>query len=280
MSDPRETEDRGGTIRVDGARLHYSRTGSGHEPLVLLHGLTDDGACWSRVVTLLAEDFDLVVPDARGHGRSGGIGDDGFTVLRLANDVAGVLDRLDVRDALLFGHSMGAITAAVVAAIRPDLVRALVLEDPPLDVPIVPADVRRAGMLAEIMLWRGLQADVRHARARVAHPEWDRLETDPWADAKAAVHSGVIDHLGLFEGFDWRGILGRLERPGILLTGEPARGAIVTGEVAEEAMGIWQTGAVVHIPGAGHCIHRDRWSEAMEPIRSYLVRTAGPSTPA
>ena len=65
MSDPHGTEDRGGTIEVDGARIHYSRTGSGRAPLVLLHGLTDDGACWSRVAAVVAEDFDLVVPDAR-----------------------------------------------------------------------------------------------------------------------------------------------------------------------------------------------------------------------
>ena len=195
---------------------------------------------------------------------------------RLASDLVGILDELGIRDALLFGHSMGAITAAVVAANRPDLVRALVLEDPPLDIPIVQDDVRRSGMLAEVAPWGRLDADARHARARIAHPEWDQLETDPWADAKAVVDPKVLDHLDLFDNFDWRGILGRLECPGLLVTGDPARGAIVTEAVAEEALRLWPSGRVVNIPGAGHCVHRDRWTEAMEPIRSYLLQKADP----
>ena len=50
-------------------------------------------------------------------------------------------------------------------------------------------------------------------RARIVHPEWDRLETDPWADAKAAVDTAIADHLDLFDGYDWRGVSARLERP-------------------------------------------------------------------
>jgi len=266
---------RSGTVEVDKALIPYTRTGNGQARLVLLHGLTDDGACWSRVAMALADEFDLLMPDARGHGNSSRIGDDGFTVSRLASDVVGVLDALGMRDAVLFGHSMGAITAAAVAADRPDLVRVLVLEDPPLDIPSVADDVRRAGMLAEVAPWGGLDARARHALARVVHPEWDPVETDAWADAKAALDPAVLDHVDLFDAYDWRGVLDRLERPGLLVTGDVALGAIVTDAVAGEASRLWSSGRVLHVPGAGHCVHRDRWAAAMTPIRSYLLEQIG-----
>ena len=109
---------------------------------------------------------------------------------------------------------MGAITAAVVAVDRPDLVRGVVLEDPPLDIPIVADDVRQSGARAEIAYWSALGADARHEAARTVHPEWDPMETDAWADAKTAVDPAVADHLGLLDSYDWRGVLGRLDRPG------------------------------------------------------------------
>jgi N-formylmaleamate deformylase len=257
-------------IDVDEARLYVSRTGADRAPVVLLHGLTDDGDCWNRVADVLTDAFTLIIPDARGHGRSSGIAR-GFTVQRLAADVVAVLDDMGVREASLFGHSMGAITAATVAADRPDLVRALVLEDPPLDLAVVPADIRRAAMVAEIEPWRVIDRETRHARAREVHPDWDPSETNPWADAKAAVDPTVVDHLDLFDELDWRHIFDRLACPGLLVTGDQAQGAIVSEAVATEALDFWRSGTRLHVPGAGHCVHRDRWSGAIGPIRSFLL---------
>ena len=53
----------------DGVRLHYYRTGSGL-PLLLAHGVSDNGMCWRRVADALADSFDVVTYDAPSHGRS------------------------------------------------------------------------------------------------------------------------------------------------------------------------------------------------------------------
>lgn len=50
--------------------VHYLRTGVAAEPVSLLHGLTGNGACWTPLARLLEGEFDVVMPDARGHGRS------------------------------------------------------------------------------------------------------------------------------------------------------------------------------------------------------------------
>ena len=52
-------------IVSNGTKLHYYRTGSGTQPLVLAHGITDDGLCWSSVAEALADRFDILMVDAR-----------------------------------------------------------------------------------------------------------------------------------------------------------------------------------------------------------------------
>ena len=50
-----------GAVVVDGVRLNYHRTGGDGKPvLVLLHGITDDGLCWTRVARDLEADHDIV----------------------------------------------------------------------------------------------------------------------------------------------------------------------------------------------------------------------------
>src|SRR5439155_24925376 len=121
-----------GNVQANGITIHYHRTGGNNKPsIVLLHGVTDSGLCWSRVAHDLEGSYDVVMTDARGHGRSGGIAT-GFSTTILADDAAAAIRALGLEKPYLFGHSMGARTAATFAATHPDLVRAIALEDPPL----------------------------------------------------------------------------------------------------------------------------------------------------
>ena len=59
-----------GFIPTNGIHVHYTRTG-GDKPLVVLaHGFSDDGLCWTPVAQLLEADYDVTMVDARYHGRS------------------------------------------------------------------------------------------------------------------------------------------------------------------------------------------------------------------
>jgi pimeloyl-ACP methyl ester carboxylesterase len=56
---------------VNGVRLHYYRTGHGDKPpLVLVHGFSDNGLCWTPTARDLEADYDVIMPDMRGHGLS------------------------------------------------------------------------------------------------------------------------------------------------------------------------------------------------------------------
>ena len=56
-----------GELDANGVRIHYYRRGVGRA-LVLAHGMTDNGKCWSRLATVLEDRFDIVAYDARYHG--------------------------------------------------------------------------------------------------------------------------------------------------------------------------------------------------------------------
>src|SRR5438034_938510 len=54
-----------GDVEANGIRLHYTRTGGSKPPLVLAHGVTDDGLCWTPVAEALAPDYDVIMVDER-----------------------------------------------------------------------------------------------------------------------------------------------------------------------------------------------------------------------
>ncbi len=61
-----------GSITItDGIELFYTRTGKGEKPpIVLAHGITDSGLCWHQFASELEEDYDLIMYDEYGHGKS------------------------------------------------------------------------------------------------------------------------------------------------------------------------------------------------------------------
>jgi pimeloyl-ACP methyl ester carboxylesterase len=89
----------------DGGTVHVIERGAGR-PLVLLHGVTLQAEVWAPLLHLLADRFRVLALDVRGHGESV-VGDDGVGRVGAARDLIGVLEHLDLRGAVLAGHSMG-----------------------------------------------------------------------------------------------------------------------------------------------------------------------------
>lgn len=101
------------------------------QPLLLLHGITSSRRTWDWIVPRLSEKYRTIALDFRGHGKSGWAPGD-YQPQAYASDAISALEQVARRPAIVMGHSLGAVTAATVAQQRPDLVAALVLEDPPL----------------------------------------------------------------------------------------------------------------------------------------------------
>jgi 3-oxoadipate enol-lactonase len=109
-------------------RFGVRRTGRGGAPVLMLHPLALSGAVWDPVARYLGDTFQVVAPDARGHGDSSW-DHRPFTVADLAADAAALIEELGLGPAHVAGLSMGGSTAVVLAEERPDLVDGLVLAD-------------------------------------------------------------------------------------------------------------------------------------------------------
>ena len=124
-----------GDIRANGIKIHYYRTGGSKLPIVICHGATDNGLCWTPVARVLEDDYDVIMPDSRWHGFSDGPVD-GNTPDSQVEDLLGFVHALDLEKPVLMGHSMGANTAFQTASRYPELARAIILEDPPFREPV------------------------------------------------------------------------------------------------------------------------------------------------
>lgn len=105
--------------------LYYRVIGRG-APLLLLHGLMASGLMFDPLVDLLRDDFRLLIPDLRGHGRSGGLGGP-YDVAALASDLDAVIVEAGFARANVLGYSHGGAVAQALARTRPQAVSKLFL---------------------------------------------------------------------------------------------------------------------------------------------------------
>jgi pimeloyl-ACP methyl ester carboxylesterase len=115
------------TIHADDIEIAYEATGEG-PALVLLHGASTTGrASFAAQIPVLAESFELFLPDARGHGRTLWDAADGFEARWLVDDLEAFVDRLGLGTFHVMGYSMGAMTALAFAVRAPERVLTLVV---------------------------------------------------------------------------------------------------------------------------------------------------------
>jgi len=261
-----------GDVLVNGVRLRYHRSGGDLPPVVLVHGLTDHGWYWAALARALAPAYDVVLYDARGHGESDP-SPQGYTLDILAGDLVALVAALGLERPAVIGHSMGGSTASVAAAEHPGLFRCLVLEDP-----VWPDPSRAWDPASLIASWRANllenQATPREAliaKQREAAPGWADEDYELWADSKAAVRPEALEVLASFAR-PWVEDARRIDCPILVLTGEPARGAIVD-EAAEAALLAARPDArVVRMSGTGHQVRRERFAAYRDEVLRFLAQ--------
>lgn len=118
-----------GAATVDGARVHWTSTGTGAKTIVLVHGWTCDETSWSEQVPALAEMYRVITVDLPGHGRSDAPTDGKFSMDLFARAVDAVRAEAKVDRIILAGHSMGAPVVYRYAQLYPTHTAALVLVD-------------------------------------------------------------------------------------------------------------------------------------------------------
>ncbi|MEP9416104.1 alpha/beta hydrolase [Gordonia sp. VNQ95] len=120
------------TVRVNGVDFSF-REGPAHGPaLVLLHAQQMDWFSYSRVLPELSKSFHVFDIDYQGHGTTRTPAGYPMTANRIGTDLAAFLESVVRQPAYVTGNSSGGLLTVWLAAHRPDLVTAALLEDPPL----------------------------------------------------------------------------------------------------------------------------------------------------
>lgn len=115
-------------VEANGVSMYVERRGRGW-PVVLIHALGMNLRSWDPVAELLAEHFEVVAYDYRGHGRTEKVGRV-CDVSTLAEDLRSLLEHLGLRPVRVIGLAVGSMIAQQLALANPELVSALVLGSP------------------------------------------------------------------------------------------------------------------------------------------------------
>lgn len=268
----------------DGGTLHVVERGTGR-PLVLLHGITLSSLTWHYQLQDLASDFRVLAVDHRGHGSSKA-GDGGWELERLALDVRELLEHLELRDAVVVGHSMGGMVTLRFALDHPgvlhDRVAGVVLmstSGTPVHrlaawralTDVVTPSLKRGLALGE-RLPGGLfpASDLSYLVFRVgmgkaASPDHVELNRVMTASTPVSVWSELMSGV---VGFDVRDRFHEIDVPALVLVGTRD---VLTPPAAARALVAGLPGArpLVAFPGAGHMLMLERRHEVADELRRF-----------
>lgn len=251
-------------LSTDGLDLTVVEFGGHGPPILLLHGLMGRASTWWSVAQWLTAHGRVLGLDARGHGRSAARGP--WTVERMSADAAEVLDG----PAVVIGHSMGGLHGLAVAARRPELVRALVVEDMGVDLRGVDARAARDWFGAVPQPFESLAA-VRQAfgwpRPELGEYMAECVEerADGYHLLASVEHTGVI--AAEWADRDFSDLLDAVECPVLLI--EAAESVAPPGQMAEMARRL-RDGAHVRVPDTGHLVHAAAPTEYRTAVETFL----------
>ena len=264
-----------------GLSLAYDDTGTPDVPtIVLLHGLSMSRATWDRFLPDLDGRFRVVRLDQRGHGESSHAPGTYVLDTYLADTVA-FLEEVVRGPSYVVGHSLGGVIAHGVTQTRPDLVRAALLEDPPLyvtdrmndgvsreEASSVAAMFPLMQHLCREMQGRGATLDEYEAMvaavpalngsgtmADVIGPDAARAMGAAFSRLDPEIFTPAIDGSAISGAPD---TAQRLERPVTVLRADPALGPAFSAEDEERFLRTNPDARVVVFEGASHAIHDEQ----------------------
>ncbi len=253
---------------TNGINIHYMRTGGSKSPLILLHGLTANGACWTALAHALEGEYDVIMPDARGHGKSS-VPDYGYRYEDHANDVVGLIKALRLPPPVLLGHSMGGMTAAVVASRSPKLLCGLILTDPTFLSPKVQREVCDSDVADQHRRNLGKSLEELLADLQSRHPNRSSDTLELIAQARLQTSMASFDVLTPPIP-DYKQLVSAINVPSLLVFGNKG---VVSSVVAEELQRLNPRFQVEQIREAGHGVHYDQPGRFAVVVKSFLRGT-------
>jgi pimeloyl-ACP methyl ester carboxylesterase len=246
---------------INGAHIYYDVYGkrTSAAPILLVHGsmMTAESE-WSNIIPALAEQYLVIAPDCRGHGKSNNP-HPSYSFSEMASDLAMLMRALGFEKAHVIGHSNGGNVALVYLMEHPDATQSAVLQA---------ANAR-------------VTPDLVEREKRVFTPEWVEANSPAWMQEMVALHG--LDY--------WRDLmrmtlkeilagpnytpqdLAQVKRPVLVIEGteDPVN---APGHQAEYMASNIRDAELWRAEGIKHNVHMERREEWIRRVLNFLIRTA------
>jgi pimeloyl-ACP methyl ester carboxylesterase len=278
-------------------KINFAESPHSGPPLVLLHGLPGRWQEFLPIMPTLSLQWHTYALDFRGQGKSGRVPGQYLSKYYFADVEKFLQQQLD-EPAILFGESAGGMVALSVAAQRPELVRAIVVGDSPIDMVVLVGWMTSEGFQHYFSALRELaglghsiveltrqisdipiQVPGQDTRIRYGDsPGVDAIQIQQLAITLSHMDPGVLEYHAegrareFLEGFDLDKVLGRITSPVLLLQGNPSLGGMMTNEAVKHVQTILPNAMHVLIETAGHDLGLDTWevSPLLRAVTSFL----------
>jgi len=266
-----------------GSRRLHALVGEAGPPIVMLHGVLRNSRDFAPLFSVLQPRWRIVALDHLGHGESSR--GDNYAIADYADGILSLLSENFADGAVLYGHSLGAWTALIAAARLPDLVRGIILEDPPGE--RVLRNIRQTPFHA---LFTQMQPLVGHnlptsevarrlARIRVPNGSGELVLT--LGDLRDAVSlrfsAACLRHVDpavlppliesrWLDGIEVELTLRSVRCPALMLYGDESKGGMLGRDEAKQWTMFMHDAVALHVP-SGHLLH---WLEREAVVRHLL----------
>ena len=256
--------------RINDIQMAYTDAGTG-DPVVLIHGYPFNRSLWNEQVEALSSSYRVITPDLRGFGETDS-SQETATMTRMAQDVAELMDQLDISRAVIGGLSMGGYVTLAFYKLFASRVRALIL-----------ADTRAQADTAEAKQTRAQQAEkaLSEGMAGIADAMLPKLLTPETVSKHPDIVKRVRDMMlktkpegaaaalrGMAERDDQTDLLSQISSPTLILVGaEDAITPVADGEKMHRGI----TGSrLVVLENAGHVSNLERTEQFNKALLDFL----------
>ena len=265
--------------------LNYAEGPENGPALVMLHGGAGRWQLYSGMLAEMAERCHVYAPDLRGHGKSGWV-PWGYTIRDYVEDIGAFLQQVS-GPAVLMGHSLGGIIAVATAKACPDLVRALIVGDAPLDAATWGQFLRvDRGKLAA---WRALSGGKYPVdeieRLLGDAPEGGSTLREIFGEGSPIIHDlaerlylhdpdmhGMLieDYENVAAGYDMETMLPAIHCPVLLVQADPSAGGALTDEDVQRALPLLADPTNKRFSGMDHMLLYDPKGPPMVAVNTFL----------
>lgn len=260
-------------IEINGIKIHYLRTGGKKPHMLMLHGMSDNGACWSRVARELEKDYDIIMVDQRGHGKTV-VKETDFSIEMLADDAAALIDGLGLEKPVVIGHSMGGQATTYLASKYPEKVSKAILEDPAYFLNFFYKFGIR--LLLPFFLRNGRKdgnktVEALKEKCKKNDPNWVDEDVEPWAISKQQfglnLQNGKLGKVKVL--VDWKKLIPKIECPTLMII--PSTGVLSIGR-ARKLSPFFKDCEIEYIENSGHSVRRDQYEKYIQAIKQFLLK--------